>query len=360
MQYFENTVSNTLAGSSVQTFFRPQNSSLPYTGRVFYKAFAGGRYAYSFLFSGRTDSSVPIENATARNTLVTGWEILSARVGICARCTMEEMPNIERFTPLTFAGQAGKRIEDGEFFTTDEVELCVNKGEYLCLEVTYRGEKIPHHHENSIPAFLQTSEGWLPSNRAVFPSMVGCNRPVKKRVAFFGDSITQGLGTPPNEYLHWNALLAEGLGMEYAFWNLGIGYGMANDGATGGNWLYKAKQNDVVIVCFGVNDIFRVGNAAQTKKDLQNIAEELKAAGCQVVWQTIPPFNYDEEKRGIWEELNRYIVEELSKKVDLVLDIAPLLGENGQSKYEPHPNVEGCAVWAESIYPQVKRFLEEK
>ncbi len=361
MQYFHTMVSNTVGGSAPQTFFRTSDPQKAYVGRVFYKAFAGGEYDYSFLFSGGTDSSFPIENVTSRNTPVLGWEICSARVGVCAKCTPSEMPYIDGFQTLTFDGKGNKQVTEEGLFYSDEISLSVKKGEYICLEITYRGEKIPHHYENSIPSFLQEGEGWIPSNRAVFASMVGCNRPVEKKIAFLGDSITQGLGTACNGYGHWNALLAEGLGERYAFWNLGIGFGMANDGATDGAWLYKAKQNDLVIVCFGVNDIFRVRSAAQTKQDLRTIVEKLKKAGCQVIVQTVPPFDYQEEPRAIWKELNGYIETELASLADLVLDIVPLLGDGeGKSKYNPHPDEEGCRVWAEGILPRVREFLEKE
>ena len=35
------------------------------------------------------------------------------------------------------------------------------------------------------------------------------------RVLLIGDSITQGIGTKLNSYLHWNAILSEKLGEEY-------------------------------------------------------------------------------------------------------------------------------------------------
>ncbi len=354
-------VSNTLAGSSNQTYFCPPDANKAYTGRVFYRVFAGGEYDYAFLFSGKTDSSFPIENISPCDTPVVGWTIVEAKVGICATCTPTAMPEEIVFQSLSFDGKREKQVETPELFWSDCITLAPKKGEYLCLEITYRGEKIPHHYENTIPAFRKAEEGWIADNRVVFANMVGCNRTVRKKIAFFGDSITQGIGAPCNSYLHWNARLAEKLGEEYAFWNLGIGYGMGNDGAKGGVWLEKAKQNDIVFVCFGVNDIFRVREEQTIKRALLTILQELKKGGCKVAIQTIPPFDYDEANVRIWKHLNTYIQEELKEYADLVLVPQPLLekeGVEGGAKYGGHPNAEGCRVWAEGIFPAVKEWLD--
>ena len=46
--------------------------------------------------------------------------------------------------------------------------------------------------------------------------MVGIDAPTKKKIAFLGDSITQGCGTPVNAYEHWNAVFADLLGNDYS------------------------------------------------------------------------------------------------------------------------------------------------
>lgn len=89
-------------------------------------------------------------------------------------------------------------------------------------------------------------DAFLPSINLPVPSMVGCVRAVEKRIGFFWDSITQGIGSEKNSYGHWNAVLAEKLGEKNAYWNLGIGFARASDAATNGVWLQKAKQNDFV------------------------------------------------------------------------------------------------------------------
>ena len=92
----------------------------------------------------------------------------------------------------------------------------------------------------------------------------------KARIAFIGDSITQGCGTTYNGYKQYAAVAAGRLGEDYAFWDLGLGYARGSDAATDGIWLYKAKQNDLVSVCFGVNDILQGHSAGEVKKECKS------------------------------------------------------------------------------------------
>ena len=220
---------------------------------------------------------------------------------------------------------------------------------------------IPCHMESILPVFRKTEIGWEPSKYLPVASMVGCDRPAKLRIGYLGDSITQGIGTAVDSYDHWNAVVSGMLGNAYAFWNLGIGFGRANDAASDGAWLYRAKQNDLVVVCYGVNDIFRVCSVEQTKKDLKEIVVKLQAAGVRVLLQTVPPFNYNEKDTAIWQEINRYIQEELSQQAEAVFDVVPVLGREDcpqMAKFGGHPDANGCKAWAEALYPVLKQLVE--
>ncbi len=358
--FFNKIASNTLAGSSNQHFFCPENPQEVYTGRVFYKVFQGGRYNYSFLFSSILDSS--FWEGSNRNAEIVGWEIVRAQVGISKSCSLEEMPDVGQWQPLFFEGKRNKRVETAELFASDALVFCAEKDEYICLEISYRGENIPRHYENWIAAFIKEGKTWKPSNQVVFANMVACDRAVKKRIAFLGDSITQGIGVEKNSYKNWCALLAEKLGEEYAFWNLGIGFATANDAATDGVWLHKAKRNDIVFVCFGVNDIFRIQNTEQTKRDLLKIIQLLKEAGCKIVLQTPPPFNFTDDNLKRWKEIVAYIKEELSKLVDVFYDCIPILEDEqveGKAKYNGHPDEIGCALWANALYDVVQNIIKQ-
>lgn len=364
---FENYSSNTYAGSGNQHFFNMDDGELR-VGRILYKISVGGEYNYSLLFSNIIDSTYSDGTISHKNLICDSWKIYSARVGKCqiiATDKMVEEMNFDKdvtipdFCDLTFGGKEEKTVMPGEFFSADPIKLDFKKGEYLCLEITFSGRMIPYHEESLLPVFVKEGGEWKYSRQMPLACMIGCDRKVKGRIAYIGDSITQGIGAKRNSYLHWNALLSEKLGEEYSYWNLGIGYGRANDAATDGAWLYKAKQNDIVFVCFGVNDILRQYPEEQIKKDLETIIDTLKKNVKKVILQTIPPFEFQEKDIEKWQRINDYIKTVLADKGDMLFDNNPCLCPDGVHPiYGGHPNEEGCAVWAEELYKAVKPFIE--
>lgn len=182
--------------------------------------------------------------------------------------------------------------------------------------------------------------------------MVGCDRQVKGRIVYLGDSITQGIGTSMNSYTHWNAILAEKIGGEYSHWNLGLGFGRANDIASDGAWMYKAKHSDIIVICAGTNDLFR-NPEEQIRRDLCTIVDILTHNGRTVVLQTIPPFEYSEGEITAWKRLNQYIKYELADRVAMVFDVGAVIGQPDAPHtpiYNGHPNAEGCRIWGEALY----------
>jgi len=363
MEFFEKYISNTYAGSGNQLYFNMDKREVR-TGRIFYKIAVGGEYNYSILFSNILDSTYADGSVSHKNLICDEWTIHETKIGKCK--DFNEKKDIKENTdvivtdivPVTFNGKKTKEVMPGEFFSTDPIKLNFEKDDFLCLEMTFSGRMIPYHEETQLPVYVKENEGWKYSKFMPFASMVGCDRAVKARVAYIGDSITQGIGVEPNSYLHWNVLLSEKIGADYSFWNLGIGYARANDAASDGAWLYKAKQNDIVFVCYGVNDIFQGMSEEQIKSDLAFIVEKLKNTGAKVVLQTVPPFGYTGEVKCMWERINMYIKTVLRDKVDIVFDVVPVLGKDTENpnipKYGGHPNAEGCAAWAMELYENVK------
>ncbi len=364
---FEKYSSNTYAASGNQHFFNMNEGDVR-VGRVLYKIAVGGEYDYSLLFSNIIDSTYSDGTISHKNLICDSWKIHSARVGkswiIATDKNVEEMDfdrdvTASDFCDLTFDGKKEKTVMPGEFFSSDPIKLGFDKNEYLCLEITFSGKMIPYHEESLLPVFVKEGGEWKYSRQMPLASMIGCDRKVKGRIAYLGDSITQGIGAKCNSYLHWNALLSEKLGAEYSYWNLGIGYGRANDAATDGAWLYKAKQNDIVFVCFGVNDIIQGFSEEQIKKDLETIIDILKKNGKKVILQTVPPFEFQEKDIEKWQRINDYIKTVLKDKVDLIFDNNPCLCPDGiYPIYGGHPNEEGCAIWAEELYKAVKPFIK--
>ncbi len=360
-EFFRDFHSNTLAGSGNQSWFENGDAGAAVVGRVFYRVFAGGEYRYSLLFSDAMDSTFSDGRHSYVNQALGGWEILSARVGIAARADMEGFDEPGEWRALTFDGAPRRVVTPGECFAADPVVLRAEKDAYLCLETTVRGARIPCHPETLLPSFVKTEAGWTRSVNTLFAGMVGCDRPVKLRVAYLGDSITQGCGTRYNAYEHWSAVLSEALGTEYAFWNLGLGYARARDAATDGGWLYKAKQNDLAVVCLGVNDMPREASAEAIMQSLRTVVGRLREAGVRVLLQTIPPFNNAGAERERWLKVNDWIRSTLAFEADAWFDVVPVLSESPErpymARYGGHPDGTGCAAWAAALKPVLEALI---
>lgn len=355
MDFFENFVSNTTAGTSNQSFFADGNG----VSRVFYRLLWGGKTEYSLLFSNAVDSTFGAGEGSRANQLCDPWTLSIS----CCLCNGADDPNIEGrdWLDLTFGGRREKTAAPGELFSTDSFMLDAREGDYLCVQIAFRGSRIPCHPEINIPSFVKDGSRFVPSEYVPVPNMIGARRDVKARVGFLGDSITQGLGTEMDSYDHWCHKVALALGSEYACWNLGIGCGRASDAATGGVWLQKALENDCVVVCFGINDIIQ-GDGPELYRNLETIVGTLKSKGKKVILQSIPPFDFTKQPRiDLWEEQNRRIRQELAPKCDGFVDVAAFLSVGGvgqTTKYGGHPNGEGCTVWAEHLLPVLRRVLE--
>lgn len=370
MKYFEAFASNTYAGSGNQLYFKMNENEIR-TGRAFYRISAGGEYNYSILFSNIIDSTYSDGSISHKNLICDEWTIHEFRIGKCkqfntAKKLDELVINdddensdvvVTDFINVTFNGQKSKEVMPGEFFSSDPVRLEFEKGEYLCLEVTFSGKMIPYHEESLIPVFVKSGEGWKYSKLMPFAGMIGCDRSTKGRIAYLGDSITQGIGNAPNTYFHWNAVFSEKIGSDYSYWNLGLGFGRANDAASDGAWLFKARQNDIIFVCYGVNDIFKGQTEEQIKSDLTYIVKTLKSEGKKVIIQTVPPFDYKDQNITKWERINSYILNELKNEADFVFDNTRYLGKKempSEAIYGGHPNKDGCKIWAEALFEEIR------
>lgn len=361
MHFFRDFTSNTLAGTGNQSVFINQDEMENCRGRIFYKIFKSGVYPYSFLFSNVIDST--FSAFSYKNMICDSWFIDEINIGVCKMDENIQTVEFKNVIPLTFQGETSKKVMPGEVFFTDPITLNVHSDEYLCVDICFRGKMMPCLEEAQIPSFRCENGRWTPSKHVPFPSMVGCKRDVKLKIGFLGDSITQGIGVTENSYAHWNALLAEQLGKENSYWNLGLGRGQAGDAASNGTWLFKAKQTELAIVCFGVNDILIGQTAEQIKSNLYQIVKLLKDEGICVVLQTVPPFDFQDEKLKVWTEVNIYIKDVLSREVKFVFDVASFLGLSHDkpqiARYGGHPNEQGCQIWANEFYPLLKDCIEK-
>ncbi|MBQ7353498.1 MAG: SGNH/GDSL hydrolase family protein [Clostridia bacterium] len=349
-EYLNKYTSNTLASSSNQLYFNSNNEIQ--RSRAFYKIFAGGKYEYSFLFSNIIDSTYADGSISVANESCDEWEMKAKILLIDSKETNLSSPKIENEYNLTFNKNSIKTVISKEIFYSDPIVIEAKKNDYFCVEIEFKGTKIPYFEEILIPTFRQYNGKWIPDKKAPVPAMLGAKREVEKKIGFLGDSITEGIGTPMNKYTHWNAIIAEKIGEKYSYWNLGIGYGRANDVAFDGIWLEKAKNLDLVTICFGVNDLGRGYTASEIENNLLKVVKILQKNNVKTILFTIPPFDYNEETKKKWNEINNYILTELSKITE-VYDVAKIWGQdfpnNHLAKYGGHPDENGCMIMAKDF-----------
>jgi len=360
MSYFDVYSSNSLAAAGNQFIFESDGNE-KMTGIIFYKIFHGGKYGYSFLYSNILDSTYSDGSQSNCNMICNEWEIYEASVAVTKDVNPNGLKDSD-FIPLTFDGKSEKTVAPGEFFATDRIELSPEKNDYFCIKLVFSGTKMPYHPEAVIPSFRLINGEWVDSRCIPFCGCIGCDRPIDKKIAYWGDSITQGCGTPVNSYTHWAAVLSELLGENNSYWDIGLGYGRGADAGSLGAWTYKAKHNDYVFICFGVNDILQGYSAEEIKKNLNKTVDFLNKNGVKVILQTVPPFDYANDKTVIWADVNNYIKTVLSNKVYYVFDNIPVLSvgkdKPNMAKYGGHPNVEGSKVWAEALFPTVNKIIK--
>ncbi len=345
--------SNSLAPSSNQSWFLGDGKA--HKGRIFYKIYAGGKYNYSFMFTNTIDSTYSDGSHSKANLICDSWEILSLGAYVSKTVTNELNVNDKKI--LTTNGKVSKTVIPGEIFYSDTVELEFEKNDYLCLEIEFIGNgKIPYLEEMMIPSFVYENNEWKPNRQTPLSASILCDRTVTKKIGFLGDSITEGIGVENNSYDWWCAKIADLVGEKYSYWDIGIGFGRAQDAASKGVWLEKAKQLDTVTVCFGVNDICQGFSEDVVKNSLYTIVTELKNEGKRVILFTIPPFNYNQDREKIWRNVNEYIKSELAKLTE-VYDVVPIWGceepNEHKAKFGGHPNEEGSERLARDFVSKI-------
>ena len=344
-RYFDEFVSNSADASGNQTLFASDGA--PRTCRAAFRLTTGGRFAYSFLFSNTVDTTFADGSATRAGDLPAPWDILALSVFVCAGADTV-VSDAPRKIPVTFGGAAQKAVQPGEIFASDPIPLRAAAGEYLVLEMTFAGRSLPVLEEALLPIFAGTDAGFVPDKHMPLPAMIGCRRPVRTRVAFLGDSITEGIGAPAGSDAFWVSRIARALGGDFSVWNLGVGYARAGDAAADGAWLAKAKSADLVSVCLGVNDLMQGRRAGDITRDLAAVAGALRRAGCRLGLFTVPPFGYTGERCEAWRQVNAFLRETLARDAEYVFDTGVLADAPGSPapRFGGHPNAEGSALLA--------------
>lgn len=341
-------VSDTAAGSANQVTMKSDGAW--HIARVYYTLTAGGG-EYTLLFSGAVDSTFADGSRSVCNDLCGGWRLSDVRAGLCSHSSTEEAVTPLTWTAVTFGGERDVCADANAWCESDPVALGAEAGEVLCVEYRFCGDVLPCHEELWVASFVDDGDGFKPSVMCPVPSRVAVKRDAV-RVGFLGDSITQGIGSTKNSYRHWAALTATALGNGYACWNLGIGFARSGDAASNGAWLRKAYENDVIVLCLGVNDLLRGFTAEDVCENLRRTVKMLRSRGIRVFVQTVPPFEGLGEAR---ERVNEYI--KTSLVCEGVFDNGFTASADGAPLYGGHPNDEGCALWAKNLTAWLKERL---
>lgn len=338
-----------------------------------------GELEYKLFFSNNVDSTWGGSNDP---TCHPGTETQPYTVNYARLCAGTDItsPVILNYVDLTFDGEYTKEVAAEETYWSDAVYLDVGANDYIIFEWEITYTVIPatnicgtfYGAKYNYSTNSYSKDAW--NTPLPLPDLIGANRGNSLRVGFLGDSITMGQGAGTASYKFYAGQIASALGENVSCWNLGLGYARANDVVKSKYWLEKAKNNDVVIICLGVNDISSgiypnedgtlTRSAEQLIGDIEYIAKELAEAGCEVIIFSTPPFKYSGAAR---EATHQEVVKQLEELADengykffdmasyLASDSNPSLMKypasadaNGYPK-DAHPNQEGCKIVADAF-----------
>lgn len=376
MDHFNNYISNTVLGSgnnSILIFSKP----ITQTGMMFVKLRNHGKQNYRFMFSNTVDSTFDHGQNAYANLKGDIWNIDSLEVadgGKIGNITLNSegtiaingfdpdyCSTINRFIHVTFNGKYKCEVPAGEKIWTDEFELDIPENHYLAIKITFTGNNVPYTPDKIVPCFVSENGHWHTGRDFPQPVFIGIEEnkaaPVK-RIGFLGDSITQGLGTTVDAYEYWVADIAEALPCDkFSVWDLGLGFGRAEDAASCGVWLNRAKNNDIVFVCFGVNDILQYCDSDRICKALTTIIDFLNNASVKTGIFTVPPFDFSGNQASVFDTVNSYIRNDLSKRTDYFFDMASILckpDDHTAAAYGGHPDKNGCRAVADNFLREIQ------
>ena len=364
---FTKYVSNVPLGSGTN-YILESREARRYRVRAYFRPIMSGEFNWRIYYMNSVNSTFAGGTTAWRNRSGGRIRLLSAYLADGGEIDVREFIDgslepemLEGARRITFDGAESCEIAPDAELWSDELRLNVPEGHYLAFEWTLEGDAIPCTPDHPAAVFVDRGEGFAAgdSPNAPLPAMFGCERPYVKRLAFLGDSITQGCQTGRNRYEMWVARISAML-PEYAVWNLGLGYARAADAATDACWLKKAKQNDVVVVTLGVNDLLhgsyergRPSTAGELIADITKIVAALQSTGVDVILSLLPPFDFSDAQKLEWRAVNLAIPELARLYGCKVYNFMSPLEAGGilecRPKYGAHPNGDGGRAAADEF-----------
>ena len=183
----------------------------------------------------------------------------------------------------------------------------------------------------------------------------------KKIIVFFGNSLTAGYGLddPSQGFAGLIQKRIDSLGLHYKVVNAGVSGETTSGGNSRIDWLLK-QPLDVFVLELGGNDGLRGIPVSETRKNLQEILDKVKAKYPDVkrvlAGMQIPP-NMGQKYASEFKD----VYADLAKKNDITLIPFLLEGVGGESKLNQadgiHPTAEGHKILAENVWIRVKDLL---
>ncbi|SDE51015.1 acyl-CoA thioesterase-1 [Dyadobacter soli] len=183
----------------------------------------------------------------------------------------------------------------------------------------------------------------------------------KKVIVFFGNSLTAayGLDDPSQGFAGLIQKRIDSLGLNYKVVNAGVSGETTSGGNSRIDWLLK-QPLDVFVLELGGNDGLRGIPVSETRKNLQEILDKVKAkypdAKRVLAGMQIPP-NMGQKYAGEFKE----VYADLAKKNNVTLIPFLLEGVGGESKLNQadgiHPTAEGHKILAENVWIRIKDLL---
>ena len=180
------------------------------------------------------------------------------------------------------------------------------------------------------------------------------------RIVAFGDSLTAGLGVPPDDaYPGQLARWLREQGLAYEVINAGVSGETSAGGLRRVEWILKS-QPMLVILELGANDGLRGQPLKETYENLKGIIEGLQAKGVIVVLAGMRlPLNYGDDYTEEFSDL----YERLAKEYEIPFIPFFLEGVATQRHLNQgdglHPNAEGYSIVVQNVWRTLQPILKE-
>jgi acyl-CoA thioesterase-1 len=180
------------------------------------------------------------------------------------------------------------------------------------------------------------------------------------RIVAFGDSLTAGLGVPPDDaYPGQLARWLREQGLAYEVINAGVSGETSAGGLRRVEWILKS-QPMLVILELGTNDGLRGQPLKETYENLKGIIEGLQAKGVIVVLAGMRlPLNYGDD----YTEEFSALYERLAKEYDIPFIPFFLEGVATHRHLNQgdglHPNAEGYSIVVQNVWRTLQPILKE-